>query len=178
MKKKKKNQQQQQQLEVKGFTKQKEDSDPLTKEFVSWRGEDYEPGPKPPRKPAPEPAVPVPDPFPLLSQVPRARGAAPAKLRPPAINQPPRPHVPEATPLLIGFTRNWPQLLQCVASYVAAGWPAEDIHVVENTGVMHSNRDGRLTLQNPFYLNHTQLAMLGVDVIMVTTPLILPAARY
>jgi hypothetical protein len=67
----------------------------------------------------------------------------------------------------VGFTRNWPQLLQCVVSYIAAGWPPEDIYVVENTGVMHANREGQLTLQNPFYLNHTQLAMLGVKVIIV-----------
>ncbi|KAF3765977.1 hypothetical protein M406DRAFT_219859, partial [Cryphonectria parasitica EP155] len=99
-------------------------------------------------KPARETAAPIPDPFPLLSQV---------------------PHVPEETPLLIGFTRNWPQLLQCVSSYIAAGWPAEDIYVVENTGVMHANRNGQLTLQNPFYLNHTQLHILGVNVIVTPT---------
>jgi hypothetical protein len=72
--------------------------------------------------------------------------------------------------LFVGFTRNWPQLLQCVVSYIAAGWPPEDIHVVENTGAMHANREGELTLQNPFYLNHTQLAMLGVKVITVRSP--------
>ena len=49
-------------------------------------------------------------------------------------NWPPWPHVPEKTPLLIGFTRNWPLLLQCVSSYIAAGWPPSDIFVVENTG--------------------------------------------
>jgi len=70
--------------------------------------------------------------------------------------------------LLIGFTRNWPQLLQCVVSYIAAGWPAEEIYVVENTGTMLSNKEGKLTLQNPFYLNHTQLEMLGVNVIIVS----------
>jgi hypothetical protein len=32
---------------------------------------------------------------------------------------------------------------------------------------MHANRNGQLTLQNPFYLNHTQLGMLGVNVIEV-----------
>src|SRR5690349_20591505 len=32
---------------------------------------------------------------------------------------------------------------------------------------MHAYRDGNLTLQNPFYLNHTQLDMLGVNVIIV-----------
>jgi hypothetical protein len=61
-----------------------------------------------------------------------------------------------------------------VVSYIAAGWPPEDIYVVENTGVMHANRDGLLTLQNPFYLNHTQLAMLGVQVIIVRSFPFLP----
>ncbi|KAH6848174.1 hypothetical protein B0I37DRAFT_405967 [Chaetomium sp. MPI-CAGE-AT-0009] len=117
-------------------------------------------------KPAGAPVQPVPDPFPLLS-----RNPPPASdvLRAPSINRPPEPHYPEQTPLFVGFTRNWPQLLQCVVSYIAAGWPAEDIYVVENTGVMYANRDGMLTLQNPFYLNHTQLAMLGVSVIITPT---------
>lgn len=142
--------------------------DPLTKEFMSWRDDEtYDPQPKPPPKPARETAPPIPDPFPLLSQTPVEEVRK--KLVVPGINRPPRVHVPEETPLLIGFTRNWPQLLQCVSSYIAAGWPAEDIHVVENTGVMHANRDGRLTLQNPFYLNHTQLAILGVSVIETPT---------
>ncbi|PSR75483.1 hypothetical protein BD289DRAFT_379278 [Coniella lustricola] len=122
---------------------------------------------KPPPKPPRETAPPIPDPFPLLSQVPVAEVRK--RLVVPEINRPPRVHVPEATPLLIGFTRNWPQLLQCVASYITAGWPAEDIYVVENTGVMHANRDDRLTLQNPFYLNHTQLRILGVNVIETPT---------
>lgn len=118
-------------------------------------------------KPPADPVLPIPDPFPLLSQNP-----PPSRnlLQPPRANRPPKIHVPEQTPLFIGFTRNWPQLLQCVVSYVAAGWPAEDIWVVENTGAMDANARGRLTLQNPFYLNHTQLGMLGVRVIMVCNP--------
>ncbi|KAL2167254.1 hypothetical protein VTG60DRAFT_1482 [Thermothelomyces hinnuleus] len=116
-------------------------------------------------KPAPTPAPPVTDPFPLLSRNPPP---APRLLRAPEINRPPRRHYPEQTPLFVGFTRNWPQLLQCVVSYIAAGWPPEDIHVVENTGVMYANREGRLTLQNPFYLNHTQLRMLGVKIIIAS----------
>lgn len=115
-------------------------------------------------EPAGPPTLPVTDPFPLLSQNPPP---APGNLRAPRVNRPPQKHSREQTPLFVGFTRNWPLLLQCVVSYIAAGWPAEDIFVVENTGVMHANRDGKLTLQNPFYLNHTQLAMLGVSVITV-----------
>lgn len=71
-------------------------------------------------------------------------------------------------PLLIGFTRNWPLLLQCVSSYIAAGWPAEEIYVIENTGVMDANERGLLGLQNPFFMNSTQLGMLGVTVISVS----------
>ena len=115
-------------------------------------------------KPAPTFAPPVPDPFPLLSQNPPPPRSL---LQAPEVNRPPKRHYPEQTPLFVGFTRNWPQLLQCVVSYIAAGWPPEDIHVVENTGVMYANREGKLTLQNPFYLNHTQLEMLGVNVIVV-----------
>ena len=115
-------------------------------------------------KPPPKEARPIPDPFPLLSRSPPPK---PSLLQAPEANRPPRRHYPEQTPLFVGFTRNWPQLLQCVVSYIAAGWPPEDIYVVENTGAMFANREGKLTLQNPFYLNHTQLAMLGVNVIMV-----------
>ncbi len=115
-------------------------------------------------KPAPRATRPVPDPFPLLSRNPPPKKSV---MRAPKGNRPPKRHVKEKTPLFVGFTRNWPQLLQCVVSYIAAGWPPEDIWVVENTGVMNANREGRLSLQNPFYLNHTQLGMLGVNVIMV-----------
>lgn len=142
--------------------------DPLYQEFFSWRGKNYKPRPKPPSKPPRDPTPPIPDPFPLLSQSSKKAESLRQQLKPPAINEPPSSHVSENTPLFIGFTRNWPQLLQCVASYIAAGWPPEDIHIVENTGVMYANRDGKLTLQNPFYLNHTQLSMLGVNVIVVS----------
>lgn len=68
-------------------------------------------------------------------------------------------------PLFIGFTRTWPILLQAVVSYITAGWPPEQIYVVENTGVLDANLKGRLTLQNPFFLNHAQLQKLGVHVV-------------
>lgn len=141
--------------------------DPLTKEFMSWRDPAvYQPKKKPPPKPAKATVKPIPDPFPLLSE---PIEVVRKKLVVPEINRPPKVHVAEKTPLLIGFTRNWPQLLQCVTSYIAAGWPAEDIYIVENTGVMYANRDNKLTLQNPFYLNHTQLHMLGANVIVSPT---------
>ncbi|KAK3346527.1 hypothetical protein B0T25DRAFT_461677 [Lasiosphaeria hispida] len=74
-----------------------------------------------------------------------------------------------APPLLIGFTRTWPILLQAVASYLTAGWPADQIYVVENTGVQQANTRGQLTMQNPFYLNHTVLRALGVNIIQTPT---------
>jgi hypothetical protein len=141
--------------------------DPLEREFFSWRGDEYEMKKKPASKPPRQPGQPIPDPFPLLSQ--KSPAEVRRMLQVPDINRPPKPHVPEDTPLLIGFTRNWPQLLQCVSSYITAGWPPEDIYVVENTGVMFSNRDNLLSLQNPFYMNHTQLQMLGVNVIVAPT---------
>lgn len=119
-------------------------------------------------KPLPEQFAPIEDPFPWLT----------VNKRPPPIsanNAPPNPHVPEHTPLFIGFTRNWPMLLQCVSSYIAAGWPADDIFVVENTGTFRSNKDGRLTLQNPFFLDHAQLKLLGVHIL--TTPTLLSFAQ-
>ncbi|OCT46888.1 hypothetical protein CLCR_02565 [Cladophialophora carrionii] len=45
---------------------------------------------------------------------------------PPAISERPR------TPLFIAFTRNIAMLQQTVLSYIAAGWPREDIIVVDN----------------------------------------------
>ncbi|KAF3918831.1 hypothetical protein ABW20_dc0101050 [Dactylellina cionopaga] len=44
-----------------------------------------------------------------------------------------------ATPLFIGFTRNWYLLEQAVVSYIASGWPPNQIIVIDNTGVMDSN---------------------------------------
>ncbi|KAF9873079.1 hypothetical protein CkaCkLH20_09589 [Colletotrichum karsti] len=116
---------------------------------------------------------PVKDPFPLLMT------SNPPPI--PSWNIPKKPNVytkydlPIAPPLLIGFTRSWPLLLQTVVGYVTAGWPAEQIYVVENTGVHESNAMGRLGLQNPLYLNHTQLHMLGVHVIR--TPVLLNFAQ-
>ena len=147
--------------------------DPLEHQFNSWKPEDYNPRPRPSRKPSSPhqssaPNSNIPDPFPLLSRNPPPTRK---ELNLPETPRHPKPSGPE-TPLLIGFTRNWPQLLQCIVSYLAVGWPAGDIYVVENTGVMYANRDGRLGLQNPFYANHTQLGMLGVNVIVVSAVLL------
>ncbi|EAQ90308.1 hypothetical protein CHGG_02243 [Chaetomium globosum CBS 148.51] len=72
-------------------------------------------------------------------------------------------------PLLIGFTRSWPILLQAVVSYITAGWPPSQIYVVENTGAQQANARGQLTLQNPLFLNHTILTTLGVNILQTPT---------
>ncbi|KAI9641631.1 hypothetical protein NHQ30_009485 [Ciborinia camelliae] len=105
------------------------------------------------------------DNFPLAMN---ARSAADLPPIPPW-NRPPTPHVKEKTPLFIAFTRNWPLLQQAVVAWITSGWPAEDIYVVENTGTMKSNEFGRLSLQNPFFMNHTRLHMLGVNVMVTPT---------
>ncbi|KAI1266365.1 hypothetical protein F5Y18DRAFT_383347 [Xylariaceae sp. FL1019] len=114
------------------------------------------------RLPRPKP---VDDHFPWLTYNGHKTKGAPI----PPNNRPPLPHVDEATPLLVGFTHNWPMLLQCVSSYIAAGWPPSDIYVVENTGVFSANQRGDLSLQNQFFLNHTALHQLGVNVLMTPT---------
>ncbi len=117
---------------------------------------------KPEKSPPPPP---IPEYFPLA-----ASAKFPADLPPvPSWNQPPVPHVPETTRLYIGFTRYWPLLQQVVVSYIAAGWPPEDIYVVENTGTFDANRNGQLSPSNPFYLDYHRLTKIfGVNVL--TTP--------
>ncbi|KAI1480697.1 hypothetical protein F4774DRAFT_69156 [Daldinia eschscholtzii] len=119
-------------------------------------------------KPEPIPSTPIGDHFPWLTH---SKSPPPVREN----NLPPNPHVEEATPLFIGFTRNWPLLLQCVSSYIAAGWPPEDIYVVENTGTFHANQHNELELQNPFFLNYTALRILGVHVL--ETPTLLSFAQ-
>ncbi|KAK6528806.1 hypothetical protein TWF694_004039 [Orbilia ellipsospora] len=79
------------------------------------------------------------------------------------------------TPLFIGFTRNWYLLEQAVVSYIAAGWPADQITVIDNSGVMDSNLHGLLSPRNPWYLNHTRLDQLGVKI--KRTPTLLTFAQ-
>jgi hypothetical protein len=121
---------------------------------------------KPKYKPAPEKKS-----YPIIDNFPLAAAAHSAADLPPIAewNRPPSPHVPEQTPLFIGFTRNWRILQQVVVSYINAGWPPSDIYVIENTGVMDSNKRGLLSLQNPFFLNHTRLNMLGVNILVTPT---------
>lgn len=73
------------------------------------------------------------------------------------------------TPLFIGFTNNNAMLYQCVLSYIAAGWPPEDIIVVENTGTMDSNPLGKLAKDNYFYLDYKSLRKHGVSILQTPT---------
>ncbi|CAL3965473.1 unnamed protein product [Diplocarpon coronariae] len=121
---------------------------------------------RPKYKPAPKYDQP-----PIVDNFPAAASAQSAADLPPipSWNIPPNPHVPENTPLFIGFTRNWLLLQQTVVSYITAGWPPKDIYVVENTGVMMSNQKSLLGLQNPLFLNYTRLDLMGVNIIRTAT---------
>ncbi|KAI1802704.1 hypothetical protein F4811DRAFT_554545 [Daldinia bambusicola] len=133
--------------------------------------EDAQPTPR--YKPAPSyTPPPIQDPFPALET------STPPPI--PAYNVPEKDiwlkyGLEVAPPLLIGFTRSWPMLLQAVVSYITAGWPAEQIYVVENTGMQQANARGQLGLQHPWYLNHTSLKRLGVNIIQ--TPVLLSFAQ-
>ncbi len=114
---------------------------------------------KPPKAEAPPP---LPEYFPLAAQATTHADLPPV----PSWNKPPVPHVQETTRLYIGFTRYWPLLQQVVLGYITAGWPPEDIYVVENTGTFDANKEGLLTSQNPFYLDYNRLTnIFGVNVI-------------
>lgn len=78
----------------------------------------------------------------------------------------------KATPLFIPFTRNYKLLEQAVASYVSAGWPREEIIVVDNSGVMDANVEGLLTRDNPFFLDYEKL-LRGYGVNVLRTPAML-----
>jgi hypothetical protein len=117
-------------------------------------------------KPKPVSTIP-----PIVDNFPLAAAAHSSSELPPIPpwNEPPNPHVPEKTPLFIGFTRNWRLLQQTVVSYITAGWPPEDIYIIENTGTMKSNELGLLSIQNPFFLNHTRLHLFGVNIVITPT---------
>ncbi|KAI0834009.1 hypothetical protein F5Y06DRAFT_290088 [Hypoxylon sp. FL0890] len=136
-------------------------------------GESEEAQPSPRYKPAPSyTPPPIQDPFPALATanpppIPTYNVAERDAWRRHGLEVPP--------PLIIGFTRSWPMLLQAVVSYITAGWPPEQIYVVENTGMQQANARGQLTLQHPWYLNHTSLKRLGVKI--VQTPVLLSFAQ-
>jgi hypothetical protein len=120
-----------------------------------------------------KPIPPISDNFPLAAGL--TKGQLPNL---PSWNKPPTNHVLEKTPLFIGFTRNWPLLQQSVLSYITAGWPPEDIYVVDNTGTMRSNfpPNPKLTLQNPFFINVPRLTDV-FQVNVIATPTLLTFAQ-
>jgi hypothetical protein len=118
------------------------------------------------------PSVPIQDNFPLAASAHTSNDLPHI----PAWNTPPNPHVPEDTPLFIGFSENWPMLQQTLVSYLTAGWPASDIYVVDNTGTMLSNRLGQLTIQNPSSLDYHRLEEI-YQVNIISTPTLLSFAQ-
>jgi hypothetical protein len=151
----------------------------ITSDAVAQKTPVEPPAPPPPlprhplyKPPKEKPSIPIEDNFPRAA---RAKSGADLP-QIPSWNTPPSPHVSEPTPVFIGFTRNWRLLQQAVVSLITAGWPQEDIYVVENTGTMDANKNVQLSLQNPFYLDYYRLTeILGVNVI--TTPTLLTFAQ-
>lgn len=90
-------------------------------------------------------------------------------------NNPPSSASRPRTPLLIAFTRNNAMLQQTVLSYIAAGWPREDIIVVDNSGTMDANNLGLLSHDNPFFLDYNTLrSRYGVSILQTPTLLNFP----
>ena len=77
--------------------------------------------------------------------------------------------------MLIGFTQNNGLLIQAVLSYIAVGWPPEDIVLIDNSGTMDANSRGDLTTKNPFFLNYPRLQ--DFDVSILQTPTLLTFAQ-
>ncbi|EOD43442.1 hypothetical protein UCRNP2_9815 [Neofusicoccum parvum UCRNP2] len=61
-------------------------------------------------------------------------------------------------------------LRQAVLGWIAAGWPREDIVLVDNTGTMDANNEGMLSPDNPFYIDYSLYrARYGVSIIQTST---------
>jgi hypothetical protein len=67
-------------------------------------------------------------------------------------------------------------LRQAVLSYIAAGWPRNDIVIVDNTGTMDANNKGLLTESNPFFLDY-DLFRRRYGVAILQTPTLLNFAQ-
>lgn len=93
-----------------------------------------------------------------------------------AYNVPPPALARLRTPLFIAFTRNNAMLNQAVLSYIAAGWPREDIIIIDNSGTMDANPLGLLTPENPFFLNYT-LFREHYGISILQTPVLLTFAQ-
>ncbi|KAB2570606.1 hypothetical protein DBV05_g10723 [Lasiodiplodia theobromae] len=67
-------------------------------------------------------------------------------------------------------------LQQAVLSYIAAGWPREDIIIVDNSGTMDANPEGLLSRDNPFFLDY-QLFRSHYGVSILQTPTLFSFAQ-
>jgi hypothetical protein len=67
-------------------------------------------------------------------------------------------------------------LRQAVLSYIAGGWPRNDIVIVDNTGTMDANNKGLLTENNPFFLDY-DLFRRRYGVAILQTPTLLNFAQ-
>ena len=67
-------------------------------------------------------------------------------------------------------------LQQVVLSYIAAGWPRSDIVIIDNSGTMDSNNNGRLSPDNPFFLDY-RLFRQRYGVSILQTPTLLSFAQ-
>jgi hypothetical protein len=85
-------------------------------------------------------------------------------------NTPPPTEERLRTPLFVGFTRNSEMLQQTVLSYIAAGWPREDIIIVDNSGTLDANNEGLLSRDNPFFLDYNLFrSRYGVSILQTPT---------
>jgi hypothetical protein len=85
-------------------------------------------------------------------------------------NKPPPAKERPRTPLFVGFTRNNEMLQQTVLSYIAAGWPREDIIIVDNSGTLDANSEGLLSRDNPFFLDYNLFRnRYGVSILQTPT---------
>jgi hypothetical protein len=72
------------------------------------------------------------------------------------------------TPIFVAFTRNSAMLQQTILSYITAGWPREDIIVVDNSGTLDANSEGLLSQDNPFFLDY-KLFRYGISILQTPT---------
>ena len=91
-------------------------------------------------------------------------------------NAPPSTKLRCQTPLFVAFTRNSEMLRQTILSYIAAGWPREDIIVVDNSGTLDANNEDLLSHNNPFFLDY-KLFRSRYGVSILQTPTLLSFAQ-
>ncbi|KAF3913289.1 hypothetical protein ABW20_dc0100800 [Dactylellina cionopaga] len=74
------------------------------------------------------------------------------------------------TPLFVPFTRNSLMLRQTVLSYIAAGWPRDQIYIIDNSGTMDANYHSLLSSENPFFVDYNLFrGRYGVNIIRTPT---------